>query len=241
MKNASQSFLLSRLGITFNDHEEFLTEFMEEFLGRGFGTLSKRDTEVLLFHLFQKYGHLKEKTHHEISLLLRLTETRVKNLRYEVSLRYQEDEERQREETFRGHFLNLLKNTRFESRKRDVCFLVEDTFVQKEIQSRLKTAGYLYDSSFASEILRLSPEAFTFLVESLYTRKELQEISKGVGEALRERVTFRSLFARFLEGLCQEAGKTAVDLINMGFTGGASEIPKVVESVAGVLNSVSLR
>ena len=75
-----------------NNSNAFSDCFMARFLENGFGALSKRELEVYLLHLLLEDGQFKneigEIDYHEMSLALRISETKVRNLVYEIELKY---------------------------------------------------------------------------------------------------------------------------------------------------------
>lgn len=62
--------------------DSFAEEFVERYLGQGFGLVSKSEFELLIFYLLRKYGSIEKYTPFEISIALGISETRVKNLMY---------------------------------------------------------------------------------------------------------------------------------------------------------------
>jgi hypothetical protein len=61
-------------------------------LKNGFGSLPKKELEIYIMHLLLADGQFArddgEIDFHEMSLVLKMTETRVRNLVYEVELKY---------------------------------------------------------------------------------------------------------------------------------------------------------
>ena len=74
------------------DHSKFGRQFLERFLERGLGTLGKREIDTLVLHLLEEHAGLELKSNHELSIALRLTEARIRGLRYEAKLKYPSDE-----------------------------------------------------------------------------------------------------------------------------------------------------
>ncbi|WP_181001199.1 hypothetical protein [Campylobacter concisus] len=66
--------------------ENFGKEFLEHYLSGSFGSMSKSETEILIFHLLSK--HFEISSNYEISNLLKISETKVKNLTLNAHLRY---------------------------------------------------------------------------------------------------------------------------------------------------------
>ena len=74
--------------------EEFTNEFIDRYFQRGFGSMNKNDFEVLIFDLLRRFGDLKGKSAHSVSLTLQIPESKVKNLAYEADLKYANRDER---------------------------------------------------------------------------------------------------------------------------------------------------
>ena len=66
--------------------ENFGKEFLEHYLSGSFGSMSKSETEILIFHLLSK--HFENSSNYEISNFLKISETKVKNLTLNAHLRY---------------------------------------------------------------------------------------------------------------------------------------------------------
>ena len=60
---------------------------IDQYIERGFGSMNKNDFEVFIFGQMLEMPSYKGKTNYELSLLLRIPESKIKRLRYESSLR----------------------------------------------------------------------------------------------------------------------------------------------------------
>jgi len=100
------------MAIKINNANSFSDRFMAKFLENGFGALPKRELEVYLLHLLLEDGQFKnefgEIDYHEMSLALRISETKVRNLVYEIELKYAQPE------TFDQSLIDLIEQNRFE-------------------------------------------------------------------------------------------------------------------------------
>ena len=68
---------------------QFLSEFNEKYLKQGFQSLSKKDQDLLLFYLLQKYGFIDQTASiYDIALALKITPQKVKTLRLESYIRW---------------------------------------------------------------------------------------------------------------------------------------------------------
>jgi len=72
--------------MTLNNSEQFVNKFLTKFLENGFGSLPKREIEIFIMNLLLEDGQFVNDDgdigFHEISLILKLSETKVRNLIY---------------------------------------------------------------------------------------------------------------------------------------------------------------
>ncbi|MBO5676897.1 MAG: hypothetical protein J6S02_01990 [Bacteroidaceae bacterium] len=149
-----------------------IQNYLDAYLQRGFGSMTKKDFEVFIMHQLLQ-GKLKGKSNYEISRELRISEARVKNLIYEVSLKYDTNEEAQRE-----RLMSLLKTVHIYSEGSNFMFIVEDIATRKYLSSLLKTKGKGMNHLLNSEFVELKHEDFIEVLTEMFTEEEKQKISK---------------------------------------------------------------
>ena len=66
-----------------------MEKILENYLKRGFGTMTKNDFEVAIFHYLLQDSQYADLSNYEMSRKLRIPESKVVRLRYEESLKYQ--------------------------------------------------------------------------------------------------------------------------------------------------------
>ena len=71
--------------------QDFVHEFLDDYLADGFGAKTKREIDILVMHLLLTYAGLGEKSNQDLSILLQALVTRIKFLRYEARLKYPPD------------------------------------------------------------------------------------------------------------------------------------------------------
>ena len=64
-----------------------MNELIKKYIDQGFGSMNKNDFEVAIFNEWMK-AEGQDKSNYEISLALRIPETKVKRLKYEAELKY---------------------------------------------------------------------------------------------------------------------------------------------------------
>lgn len=148
-----------------------MKDFIDDYLKRGFGSMNKNDFEVFIMHKLLE-DRLKGKNNYEISRELKIPETKVKRLIYEVSLKYDSDEVAQKE-----RLLAVLKNVHIYGNGKDVMFVVENTATRNYLNSLLKAQGLMLNYKLNSEIVELERADFIALLSTLFTPEEQQRIS----------------------------------------------------------------
>lgn len=83
---------MTKQSLNLNIADTFSVAMLGKFFEKGFGDMSKRELEIYLPHLMLQDGQFKnanqEIDYHEMSLALRISETKVRNLMHEVELKY---------------------------------------------------------------------------------------------------------------------------------------------------------
>lgn len=124
--------------------------FIQTCLER-FGSMTKNDYEVALFHLLLKNGYA-DKSDHSISKLLKIPESKVKRLRYEVNLVYPKTDEE-----YKKLFYDLLSTRSYKKTHDDkIQFAVNDKMLRLYLNDKLDEVGSFSDSSFNSNIVTIS-------------------------------------------------------------------------------------
>lgn len=207
----------------------FSEEFLDKYLERGFGMMSKREIDVLMMHLLYKYADLSEKSNYELSLTLKMTESKIKNLRLESQLHYQSESDNYIKELF----FKILQTAKLKIDPTSsntstswIMLSVENTYLKLALESKLKGIGSFADYSFNKEILKIEKDDFIDLLATFYTDAELKNFVDKTKKMIskKDEVDFKKLMNIFLESIVKETGKQTVDIGVNFLTGGASGI-----------------
>lgn len=209
---------------------DFTDKFLKEFVDNGFGVLSKRETELLVFHLLSDLAELDSKSNYELALTLKITPTKVKNYRFERRLRYSQ----LTDEQIKKAFIEGLRKSNIKVNKSSkwILFSIEDSYIREAIKAKMKKLNHFTDSSFNSEIISLDFDAFSELMSFYYNDCKINEvlddnILKHLKELLNkdaDQITFKSITKAFLEGVAQKAGEGTFSAGLSFLTGGVSDI-----------------
>jgi hypothetical protein len=164
--------------------KEILAEFLNHFLDRGFGSVSKSETDIYLFHLLQKYERENSLnlTNFEWSTFLKISERKIKNLRLEVGIRYDSDDDRDELNSW-IKLLRLITEGYLEFKgKTEVILIIENPYLLRFLESKTK------EMRLATGDYSFNPEKVTFKIKSIekLLEKAAKEISIGKGETIAE-------------------------------------------------------
>jgi hypothetical protein len=220
---------------------DFTDKFLNEFVNKGFGVLSKRETELLVFHLLSDLSELDSKSNYEVALSLKITPTKVKNFRFERRLRYSPLEDEQIKTTF----IEGLRHSNIKVNKSSkwIILSIEDSYIREAIKAKMKKLNHFSDSSFNSELISLDFDAFSALMTYYYNDMAMDEVVdenllKQVKELLKddsEQITMKSLTKAFVEGAAQKAGEGTISAGLSFLTGGVSDINIIIKKIKELL------
>ena len=146
--------------------EEEINDFFERCLQR-FGSMNKNDYEVALFHLLinNEYANMSD---FGISLKLRIPESKVKRLRYEESLIY----DNKRDETYLKELGLMLVKRKYRVQHERILFAISDKSLRLFLNDYLMADGRFADSSFNCNIVALKADDLLFLLEKTDNKNE---------------------------------------------------------------------
>ncbi len=193
------------------DYKDFGKEFLQAYLARGMGSLSKRELDTLVMHLMEKFGDLEFKSNHELSIQLRLSESRVKGLRYEGRLKYPPDEDRFVER----RFLYALTRAQFDADQGWIIFSLEDSYLRHAIRGQLKQSGALTDTSFNTELVKVRLEHLEPILISFFGAEISKSFAQDMKKALAKdsKITFAAIRKKFVLGAASGLGGTTVKMV----------------------------
>lgn len=204
------------LYITINSRRTLMNELdktIQQYLDRGFGSMNKNDFEVWIFNYLLQ-NRLKGLSNYDISIELKIPESKVKRLKYEAGLKYGDT----KDTAIYASELEVLLN-KAQLKKNGLCvqFVIEDIQLRKYLDSLLKQDGRFSDTSFNTEIVSIDADDLGFLMKTIFPSKDWKEFEKKAKKLLdTDNVTFKGLFKKFAESAAVQAGKRTFDLTFAG-------------------------
>ncbi len=200
--------------MTINDKSAFVDRFIAKFLENGFGALPKREIEIYIMNLMLEDGQFVDSNgdidYHEISLLLKLSEVKVKNLIYEVELKYRNNH------NFLEQLIALIEKEKYESDKNQIKFSVQSPLLKQYFEYEIrKLPNSISDGSFAKHIVTISRATFEKLLISLYTNDaKIAILIEKLPDKYKEKVIDKdSLFREFSKEFLKTSGKRSANLV----------------------------
>ena len=152
--------------------ENFGKEFLEHYLSGSFGSMSKSETEILIFHLLSK--HFEISSNYEISNLLKISETKVKNLTLNAHLRYGQSNK----DILKKIMLRICDtlDVNFDENIGEIKISVENPVEKRELVNEIKKLGSYADFSFNNEILKIKINVFLKLLNRLIGEDNFKKV-----------------------------------------------------------------
>lgn len=148
----------------------------------GFGKMNKNNYEVAMFHLLLQ-NELNDLSDFEISKTLKIPETKVKRLRYEVGLVYGESDET----LLDGKLIELLSNSSFKLTIDRIQFSIPDRMLRLYLNDKLQKKNHFADSSFNSNIVSITAHDLDILLDQdTISKDKKKEIIKNIKEKVKE-------------------------------------------------------
>lgn len=190
-----------------------ISSIIDQYLNRGFGSMNKNDFEVWIFNYLLNNRFIDE-SNYDISIKLRIPESKVKRLRYEAELKYCD---LQNEESYKNALGKILEKSILKKDGNYVQFIIEKIQLRKYLDSILKKDGRFTDSSFNSEIVTIDVDDFEYLVEIIWPGENWKAIYNLANMKLNNKSsTFKDIFNSFCKGIGTQTGK---NIVNLTFSG----------------------
>lgn len=169
-----------------------VADAIKEYLNHGFGSMTKNDFEVWIFHQLL-CGELKGNTNREISIALRIPDTKVKRLRYEADLKWGSPND---DAAYHDALVDVISKARLVRNRTQILLVIEDTALLKYLDAKMKSANVAWDRSFNSENITIDFEQYeTFCAEVL--TKEYNETIEFLNEKFKDKPSIAKFFEEF--------------------------------------------
>lgn len=157
--------------------ENGIKEFIRECFER-FGHMNKNDYEVALLHLLLE--NQNQESDFSLSRKLQVPESKIKRLRYEVSLVYPEEET-----SLENKLLSEIINGNFKLTLDRIQFAINDKMLRTFLNDKLQQGHRFADSSFNSNIVSLTASDLIFLLKQC-EEEERKSIINAIKNTIKD-------------------------------------------------------
>lgn len=160
--------------ITSEEVKTAFKELLHDYLVPSYGSISKRDFDILLFIKLQKLGIFKKNPEiYEIVSELKVTRAKARNLLYESKLRQTSKSELDEE------LKEILKTPIFLKDNDKIGIEIDNPYLIDHLRDKLKQLNHITDGSFSPELVRLTTDAYVSLFESCLPEDSKEKIKQA--------------------------------------------------------------
>lgn len=195
------------------DETRFARAFHDKYLSTPFGTLSKSETEFVLFSCLVDAGYVAPGAAiFDVARTLRVTPTRARNLVYQYKLRTMTAD------TELAELAAALTIVGFDDENEIVTLGIEDPYLRDVLVARLKSANLFTNTSFNRELVQVKLYQFVQAMYEVFSTDEMQVVlDKLQATDARKRVDE-------LSGLTKRALKAGTSGVVSGALGSAGRL-----------------
>ncbi len=155
-----------------------LLKILENYLNPAFGSLPKREVDLLMFEVLEDLHIVKSNPDlYSVVRDLRVTRSKARSLLYDRELRKYRDEE------LDDLVKEALKKPIISKNQDEIKLEIESPLISDHLRARVKKLGFLSDGSFSPSIVTLPIKAVAPLIESYLSPKEKKEIKNALSRA----------------------------------------------------------
>lgn len=192
---------------------DFKSDFLDNYLKFGLGSMPKADIDALVMSLLDLYGFggsgpMASLGNQTVSERLKTPVAKVKRLRYEAALKFGGRVEDQAQ----TRLLAALANATLEPDGKKICLIIEDSLAKNWLQGQLKIHQHIFDHSFNTEIVRVSADGLFSVLSSIFDPKQTATFRAAHEKAMKESDRaaqlkfFRGAAIKFAEGAAKSIG-----------------------------------
>ncbi|GAB4216095.1 MAG: hypothetical protein OHK0012_17650 [Synechococcales cyanobacterium] len=173
------------------------SELLQEYLSPSYGSISKKDFDILLFTKLQELDLVEANPSiYTVVTQFKLTRSKARNLLYEAKLRQSSQDSLEKE------LKQLLMSPIFLKEGDKIGIEIDNPYLTDYLRSKLKEMNHITDGSFSRELVRLTPEAFTSLIESYIDKQQQNLIKKEfIKLGLQPDMSFKGILFAILKTL----------------------------------------
>ncbi len=202
------------VGLNDDQYKTFGKEFLKHYLYDGYGTMPKKEIDILVFHLISESKDIKGKTNYEVANKLSLTESKVKGLILESSLKYNPADHKAVVIKIVSRLAEEIN--RSDSKTENIKISLENPIEKREFERAVKKLGCYVDYTLNKEVLKVDAFLLLEIILDNLDKKQLKDIKdlknkrewKGINNVSDFKKKFKDLIkdptnATNIDGACK--------------------------------------
>lgn len=190
-----------------------LADLFDKFMDPAFGTLPKKEVDLLIFEALEKVGYVDEDSNlYDLVTLLRVTKTKARNLVYDQELRRMDSAQLDKK------ILEALKRPLLQKQGDLFLLQIENPLVSDHLKSKIQKLQFASDGSFSPDIIKLSLNAITALVENVIPEEQRELTRNALIAAGAPDTSFKGVLKSTIKALArryaQDTGEALVDNVS---------------------------
>jgi len=146
--------------------------FVKKYLSGGFGTMTKSEMDILIYHLISDSEDIRDKANYHVANKLLIPESKVKSLRLNAALKYKQANHKAVIANIVTKITDEMAKPEFESGV--VTITIENPVEQRELEHALKLEGRNIEYGLNKELFKIKPIALFELVASNFENREAE-------------------------------------------------------------------
>jgi hypothetical protein len=197
--------------VTPEEKQDFAERFMQLYFSMGFGSLPKREIDLLVFHFVTKSSDYRGKSNYELANSFGVPESRIKALRLNSALRHEDINPRAVLSRIVDRLIHSEQYASLSDRKIEIS--LEDPIERRELENFLKLRGHYAEYTLNSEVLKITAGRLLELI-----MEHAERANEEFDQIVRTHVTDSAVSERILADaptLKQKLDKLRAENLNM--------------------------
>lgn len=200
------------------------------YLNPSYGSMTKKEFDILLFIKLQELGLLEQNPSiYNVVTQLKLTRSKARNLLYETKLR------QSNQNSLEDELKQVLVSPIFFKEGDKIGIEIDNPYLIDYLRSKLRELNHITDGSFSRELVKLTTEAFSSLIESYISEEQKEKIkNEFIKLGLETDMSFKGILTSILKNLAtkfadkagENIAESAIDYLKPIFNVDISELTK---------------
>ena len=183
-------------------------QLVESLKGKPYGSIPKKELDLLLFSILHRNHYYGEKKNYEISLELMISEARLDNILYDMKLRKLENKIISPEE-----MANVISTFSFNKEKGTFIINIPDIFTKNAILNELEKRKIIYDFTLNKRLIALDANQYSKILDDFLTNEQKNEIMKLAKTYGLANDSFKEISFKILGVIAKNASDGAVSAL----------------------------